>query len=132
MSISTAERIRRVDHDLSGQRVADLIGEQVVDRGVRHREHDLVCRCRGGGAGVHARGDGGTLDRTDDDPRLVELADKLAAHRTRMADERGENYVDDTDIEPPLVKLMDTLACDTVPTAVHLGRRDDAEPRRVS
>jgi hypothetical protein len=57
---------------------------------------------------------GQTLDRTDDDPRL---ADKLAAYITQMADERGENYVDDTDIEPPLVKLMDTLAFDTVPPA---------------
>jgi hypothetical protein len=37
-----------------------------------------------------------------------------------MADERGEDYVDDTDIEPPLVKLMDTLAFDTVPPARRL------------
>ncbi|MEO3927780.1 MerR family transcriptional regulator [Micromonosporaceae bacterium B7E4] len=63
---------------------------------------------------------GQALDRAEDDPRLVELADKLAAHITRMADERGENYVDDTDIEPPLVKLMDTLAFDTVPPARRL------------
>lgn len=63
---------------------------------------------------------GQALDRTDDDPRLVELADKLAAYITRMADERGEGYVDDTDIEPPLVKLMDTLAFDTVPPARRL------------
>jgi len=27
-----------------------------------------------------------------------------------MADEQGEEYVDDADIEPPFVKLMDTLA----------------------
>ncbi|MGI5243316.1 MerR family transcriptional regulator [Dactylosporangium sp. CA-139066] len=63
---------------------------------------------------------GQALDRADDDPRLVELADKLAAYITRMADERGENYVDDTDIEPPLVKLMDTLAFDTLPPARRL------------
>ncbi|MBE1488584.1 MerR family transcriptional regulator [Plantactinospora soyae] len=63
---------------------------------------------------------GQALDRADDDPRLVELADKLAAYITRMADERGENYVDDTDIEPPLVKLMDTLAFDTAPPARRL------------
>jgi DNA-binding transcriptional MerR regulator len=63
---------------------------------------------------------GQALDRTDDDPRLVELADKLAAYITQMADERGEDYVDDTDIEPPLVKLMDTLAFDTVPPARRL------------
>ncbi|MEV4459925.1 MerR family transcriptional regulator [Microbispora sp. NPDC049633] len=60
------------------------------------------------------------LDRADDDPRLVELADKLAAYITRMADERGEDYVDDTDIESPLVTLMDTLAFDTVPPARRL------------
>ncbi|MGV9325077.1 MerR family transcriptional regulator [Streptosporangium sandarakinum] len=60
------------------------------------------------------------LDRADDDPRLVELADRLAAYITRMADERGEDYVDDTDIEPPLVKLMDTLAFATVPPARRL------------
>ncbi len=60
------------------------------------------------------------LDRTDDDPRLVELADELAAYITQMANERGENYVADTDIGPPLVKLMDALAFDTVPPARRL------------
>ncbi|TDC21060.1 MerR family transcriptional regulator [Streptomyces sp. 8K308] len=63
---------------------------------------------------------GQALDRSDDDPRLVELADRVAAYLTRMADERGEEYVDDTDIEPPLVRLMDTLAFDTVPSARRL------------
>ncbi|WP_246074553.1 hypothetical protein [Nonomuraea terrae] len=38
----------------------------------------------------------------------------------RLADERGEDYVDDTDIEPPLVRLMDTLAFDAVPPARQL------------
>ncbi|WP_432933875.1 MerR family transcriptional regulator [Microbispora sp. CA-135349] len=60
------------------------------------------------------------LDRPDDDPRLVELADELAAYITRMADERGEDYVGDIDIEAPLVTLMDTLAFDTVPPARRL------------
>ncbi|SCL70871.1 DNA-binding transcriptional regulator, MerR family [Micromonospora citrea] len=60
------------------------------------------------------------LDRTDDDPRLVELADRLAAYVTRMADERGEDYVDDTDIEPPLAGLMDRLAFEAVPPARRL------------
>ncbi|MEU7561052.1 MerR family transcriptional regulator [Streptomyces eurythermus] len=60
------------------------------------------------------------LDHGDDDPRLVELADELAAYLTRTADEQGEDYVDDTDIEPTLVKLMDTLAFDTVPPARRL------------
>ncbi|MGI5157933.1 MerR family transcriptional regulator [Microbispora sp. CA-102843] len=60
------------------------------------------------------------LDRADDDPRLVELADKLAGYITCMADERGEDYVDDTDMESPLVRLMDSLAFDTVPPARRL------------
>ncbi|MEV5708916.1 MerR family transcriptional regulator [Actinoallomurus sp. NPDC052274] len=63
---------------------------------------------------------GQALDWTADDPRLVELADDLAAYITRMADEQGEDYVDDTDIEPPLVALMDTLAFDALPPARRL------------
>ncbi|MEV1243358.1 MerR family transcriptional regulator [Nonomuraea sp. NPDC050022] len=60
------------------------------------------------------------LDRRAGDPRLVELADKLAVYITRLAEERGEDYVDDIDIEPPLVQLMDTLAFETVPPARRL------------
>ncbi|MEW2355890.1 MerR family transcriptional regulator [Spirillospora sp. NPDC029432] len=60
------------------------------------------------------------LARPADDPQLDELADDLAAYLTRMADERGEDYVDDTDIEPPLARLMDALAFDTVPPARRL------------
>ncbi|GAB3967301.1 MerR family transcriptional regulator [Actinoallomurus acanthiterrae] len=60
---------------------------------------------------------GRALDRADDDPRLVELADELAAYITQLADEQGEDYVDDTDIAPPLVTLMDTLAFDALPPA---------------
>lgn len=68
---------------------------------------------------------GQALDRTEqaggtDDPRLVELADELAAYITRMADEQGDAYVDDADIAPPIVKLMDTLAFDTLPPARRL------------
>lgn len=63
---------------------------------------------------------GQALDRTDEDPRLVELADKLAAYITQMADEQGEDYVGDVDVEPPFVKLMDTLAFDTAPPARRL------------
>ncbi|WP_433173950.1 MerR family transcriptional regulator [Actinoallomurus sp. CA-150999] len=63
---------------------------------------------------------GRALDQADDDPRLVELADELAAYITRMADEQGDDYVDDTDIEPPLVTLMDTLAFDALPPARRL------------
>jgi DNA-binding transcriptional MerR regulator len=63
---------------------------------------------------------GQALDRTSEDPRLVELADGLAAYLTRIAEERGEDYVDDLDIDPPLAGLMDTLAFDTVPPARRL------------
>ncbi|WP_036566675.1 MerR family transcriptional regulator [Nocardia sp. BMG51109] len=60
------------------------------------------------------------LDRTDDDPELVDLADTMADYITRMADERGEDYIDDVDIEPPLAELLDTLAFDTAPPARRL------------
>lgn len=55
------------------------------------------------------------LDQATDDPRLVELADVLAAYMTQMAEEKGEDYVDDVDVEPTMVRLMDALAFDTVP-----------------
>ncbi|QLH23670.1 MerR family transcriptional regulator [Streptomyces sp. Rer75] len=60
------------------------------------------------------------LDRPEDDPRLTDLADELAAYLTQLADARGEDYVDDADLEPPLAALMDTLAFDTVPPARRL------------
>jgi hypothetical protein len=60
------------------------------------------------------------LDQTDDDPRLVELADRLSAYITRIADEQGEFSVDDTGIESPLAELLDTLVFDTVPPARRL------------
>ncbi|WPO72677.1 hypothetical protein [Streptomyces sp. KN37] len=37
-----------------------------------------------------------------------------------MAEEQGEDYVDDADIEPPFTKLMDALAFDTAPPARQL------------
>ena len=50
------------------------------------------------------------LERADDDPSLVELAD-----------ERGEEYLGSpAGIEPTFVELMDTLAFDTVPSARRL------------
>lgn len=60
---------------------------------------------------------GQALDWTADDPRLVELADKLAAYITRTADERGD---DDADIEPPFIELADTLVFDAAPLARRL------------
>jgi DNA-binding transcriptional MerR regulator len=62
---------------------------------------------------------GQALDQTDD-VRLVELADKLAAYITQLADEQGEEYVDDADLEPTFVTLMDRLAFDTAPPARRL------------
>ena len=63
---------------------------------------------------------GQALDRSDDDLRLVELADKLATYITQMADEQGEFYVDDTGIEPPFAELLDTHVFDTLPPARRL------------
>ncbi|MCZ9349180.1 MerR family transcriptional regulator [Streptomyces mutabilis] len=63
---------------------------------------------------------GEALDRPDDDSRLVELADKLAAYITQVADEQGEWYVDDTGIEPPFAELLDTHVFDTLPSARRL------------
>jgi len=59
------------------------------------------------------------LDRTDNDPMLIELVDKLAGYLTQLADEQGEDYVGG-DIEPSLVALLDTLAFDTAPPARRL------------
>lgn len=63
---------------------------------------------------------GQALDRTDDDPQLVVLADTMAAYITELADERGEDYVDDADIEPSITELLDRLAFDTAPPARRL------------
>ncbi|GAA3388749.1 MerR family transcriptional regulator [Cryptosporangium minutisporangium] len=63
---------------------------------------------------------GRAFDRAHDDTYLVELADKLAAYLTQIADEHGENHVSDVDVEPPLATLMDTLAFDAVPPARRL------------
>ncbi|WP_329343391.1 MerR family transcriptional regulator [Streptomyces sp. NBC_00663] len=60
------------------------------------------------------------LDGTDNDSRLDELADKLAAYITQMANEQGEFYVDDTALEPPLAELLDTHVFDTLPPARRL------------
>ncbi|MEU9842189.1 MerR family transcriptional regulator [Actinomadura sp. NPDC048032] len=63
---------------------------------------------------------GQALDQSGDDPRLVEATDELADYITQMADEQGEDYVDDTDLDPPLVELMDVRVFDTVPQARRL------------
>ncbi|MEO3868263.1 MerR family transcriptional regulator [Nonomuraea sp. B12E4] len=63
---------------------------------------------------------GQALDRAGGDRRLVGLADELAAYITQMAEERGEDYIDDAGIEPSLVALMDALAFDTAPPARRL------------
>ncbi|WP_432039837.1 MerR family transcriptional regulator [Streptomyces cucumeris] len=63
---------------------------------------------------------GEALDRPDDTPRLIELADRAAACFMRLADERGEDYVDDTDLEAQLVDLMDTWVFANLPSAARL------------
>jgi DNA-binding transcriptional MerR regulator len=64
------------------------------------------------------------LDRTDGDPKLVVLADRMAAYITQMADERGgregEGYVGDIELEPSLVELLDARASDNAPPARRL------------
>ncbi|EFL32473.1 MerR family transcriptional regulator [Streptomyces viridochromogenes DSM 40736] len=60
------------------------------------------------------------LDRADDDPRLVELADRMAGYLAKLAGERGEEYVGDDGIEPALARLMDSLVFETVPSARRL------------
>ncbi|GAA5049981.1 MerR family transcriptional regulator [Nocardia callitridis] len=55
------------------------------------------------------------MDRPGDDPLLIELADKMAAYLTRLAEENGTDYVGG-EIESSLVMLLDTLAADTPPT----------------
>lgn len=64
---------------------------------------------------------GRALDWDPEDPRLAEFADGLAAHLTRLADERGDAYVSDVDVEPSFARLMDALAFDTVPLARRLA-----------
>lgn len=59
------------------------------------------------------------IDRTDNDPMLIELVDKVATYLTQLADEQGEDYVGG-DIEPSLAELLDTLAFDTAPPARRL------------
>ncbi|TDU91113.1 DNA-binding transcriptional MerR regulator [Kribbella voronezhensis] len=61
-----------------------------------------------------------TLDQNLDDPKLVQLADELAPFLTQLADDHGEQFVNDTELDPPLTELMDTLALDTVPPARRL------------
>lgn len=63
---------------------------------------------------------GQVLDWTEDDPRLVELADRMAAYLTRLVDERGEDYVGDVDIEPSFAELLDSLTLDTGPAVRRL------------
>ncbi|MFF4623290.1 ATP-binding cassette domain-containing protein [Nonomuraea jabiensis] len=63
---------------------------------------------------------GRALDWGAEDPRLVELADGLAAYITRMAEEQGEDYVDVAGVEPSFVQVMDDLAFDSAPPARRL------------
>lgn len=62
---------------------------------------------------------GEALDQPDD-RGLAELADKMASYITRLADTRGEHYLNTSGIEPLLVELLDTLAFETWPPARRL------------
>lgn len=62
---------------------------------------------------------GHALDRTDKDPMLIELVDRMAVYLSKLADERGADYVGG-DIEPSLAALLDALAFDTAPPARRL------------
>lgn len=59
------------------------------------------------------------LDRTDNEPMLIELVDNMASYLTQLACEQGADYIGG-DIEPSLVELLDTLAFDTAPSARRL------------
>ncbi|NUS72102.1 MAG: MerR family transcriptional regulator [Corynebacteriales bacterium] len=63
---------------------------------------------------------GQALDQTNDDQQLAELADKLAPYLSRLADERGDDYLNDVDVAPSFAKLMDALAFDAAPPARRL------------
>ncbi|MCK2217024.1 MerR family transcriptional regulator [Actinomadura sp. ATCC 31491] len=104
------ERIVRAERD-GWLLLAAHAPERVPEWVARKRDQDAVAFYRTLSA---------ALALTAGDPRLPGLADELAAHLTRMAEERGEDYVDDVDLDPPLVELMDALAYDTVPAARRL------------
>ncbi|MGW5697307.1 MerR family transcriptional regulator [Streptomyces asiaticus] len=113
-ALGVDERIVQVERD-GWIPLAAHAPERVPEWLARKREQLADPRCIG-----FYRTLGRALDRADDDPRLDGLADELAAYLTEMAEERGEDYIDDAEIEPPLVRVMDHLAFDTMPSARRL------------
>ncbi|WP_445519927.1 MerR family transcriptional regulator [Streptomyces sp. NEAU-174] len=113
-ALGVDERIVQVERD-GWIPLAAHAPERVPEWLARKREQLADPRCIG-----FYRTLGRALDRADDDPRLDGLADELAGYLTEMAEERGEDYIDDAEIEPPLVRVMDTLAFDTMPSARRL------------
>ncbi|MBI0379910.1 MerR family DNA-binding transcriptional regulator [Streptomyces albiflaviniger] len=113
-ALGVDERIVQVERD-GWIPLAAHAPERIPEWLARKREQLADPRCIG-----FYRTLGRALDRADDDPRLDGLADELAAYLTEMAEERGEDYIDDAEIEPPLVRVMDTLAFDTMPSARRL------------
>ncbi|MFI1916672.1 MerR family DNA-binding transcriptional regulator [Nocardia sp. NPDC020380] len=63
---------------------------------------------------------GQALDRTEDDPQLVEAADRLADYIAQVAAEQGEDYIDDADIEASFVELLDAMVFAAAPPARRL------------
>ncbi|ELS50327.1 MerR family transcriptional regulator [Streptomyces viridochromogenes] len=113
-ALGVDERIVQVERD-GWIPLAALSPERIAQWMARKREQITDPRLVG-----FYRVLGQALDRTDDDPLLVELADELASYLTQMADEQGEDYVDDTGVEPPFASLMDALAFEAVPPAGQL------------
>lgn len=88
-ALGVDERIVQVERD-GWIPLAALSPERIAQWMARKREQITDPRLVG-----FYRVLGQALDRTDDDPLLVELADELASYLTQMADEQGEDYVDD-------------------------------------
>jgi DNA-binding transcriptional MerR regulator len=113
-ALGVDERIVRVERDgwiLLTAHAPERVGEWAARKGEQIADQPLI---------DFYLALGRALDRSDDDPELVDLADRMAAYITQMADEQGEARLGDPDLEPSLTELMDTLAFDSAPPARRL------------
>ncbi|MEV5828817.1 MerR family transcriptional regulator [Spirillospora sp. NPDC052242] len=113
-ALGVDERIVRIERD-GWIPLAAHAPDRVAEWAARKREQ-LADRCLADFYLALGR----ALDRSPDDPRLADLADRVAAYLTRTADERGDDYVGDVGVAPPLAALMDALAFDAAPPARRL------------
>ncbi|MEU3600814.1 MerR family transcriptional regulator [Streptomyces sp. NPDC006798] len=113
-ALGVDERIVRVERD-GWIPLAARVPERIPELAARKRDQLDDPRVRGFYLTL-----GRALDRADDDPCLVELADELADYLTRTADDRGDAYVGVADIEPQVAELMDALAFADAPPARRL------------